>query len=250
MDLHCKTALVTGGTKGIGAAAAIELARAGATVSICARDIDSAAARSTLEQIRHWAPRSILLQGDLSRAEDCARVAAQTAEVLGEVEVLVHSAGGPAPGNLLDITPAIWHGAFAVHVHAIFHLCRAVVPGMKRKRSGAIVLVGSVAGLRGLKSNIAYQAVKGAIPQIARGLAYELADDDIRVNCVAPGVIRTDFHLGMPEEVRLNNLKNRIPLHREGAPEQVASVIRELVANDYVTGEVFTVDGGLTSRIC
>ena len=98
--------------------------------------------------------------------------------------------------------------------------------------------------------NLAYQVVKGALPQFARGLAYELADDNIRVNCVAPGVIRTNFHAAMTPEVKQHNIENRIPLHREGTPEQIATMIRELVCNDYATGETFTVDGGLTMRIC
>jgi NAD(P)-dependent dehydrogenase (short-subunit alcohol dehydrogenase family) len=97
---------------------------------------------------------------------------------------------------------------------------------------------------------VAYQTVKGAIPQLTRALAFEFADWNIRVNCVAPGVIRTAFHAKMPPEVKEHNLKNRIPLHREGTPEQVAALIREMATNDYITGETYTIDGGLTMRIC
>jgi NAD(P)-dependent dehydrogenase (short-subunit alcohol dehydrogenase family) len=121
---------------------------------------------------------------------------------------------------------------------------------MRKKKEGSIVLVSSSAGKRAIRSNVAYQAVKGALPHLTRALAYEFADDNIRVNCVAPGVIRTAFHQHMPEHVRENNLKNRIPLHREGTIEQVASLIREMATNDYVTGETFSIDGGLTMRIC
>ena len=88
-----------------------------------------------------------------------------------------------------------------------------------------------------------------AIPQFTRALAREFADDNIRVNCVAPGVVRTDFHATMTAAQHTLNLEQRIPLHREGTPEQVASVILELVTNDYLTGETFTIDGGLTMRI-
>jgi NAD(P)-dependent dehydrogenase (short-subunit alcohol dehydrogenase family) len=163
--------------------------------------------------------------------------------------VLVHSAGGPVNGGLFDLTPEAWLGAFDVHVHAIFHLCRAAIPGMQQKREGAIILVSSTAGIRGIRTNVAYQTVKGAIPQLTRALAFEFAPDNIRVNCVAPGVIRTDFHATMPPEVKKNNLENRIPLKREGTPEQVATVVRELVTNDYITGETVVIDGGLTMRI-
>jgi NAD(P)-dependent dehydrogenase (short-subunit alcohol dehydrogenase family) len=96
---------------------------------------------------------------------------------------------------------------------------------------------------------LAYQVVKGALPQFARALAREVADDNIRVNCVAPGIIRTRFHENMTPEQKQYNLEHRVPLHREGTPEQVATLIAEVAANDYVTGETFTIDGGLTMRI-
>ncbi len=105
------------------------------------------------------------------------------------------------------------------------------------------------AGLRGVHTNIAYQVVKGALPQFARALAREFAEDNIRVNCIAPGVIRTRFHAHMTEQQRKLNLEQRIPLHREGTPEQVAELIATVVKNDYLTGETFTIDGGLTMRI-
>ncbi len=166
------------------------------------------------------------------------------------MDVLVHSAGGPVNGGLLELKPEEWQGAFDTHVHAVFHLCRATIPGMKQRGGGAIILISSTAGIRGIKTNVAYQTVKGALPQFARALAFEFAGDNIRVNCVAPGVIRTDFHARMTPAMKQNNLENRIPLRREGKPEQVATVIRELVTNDYLTGETVVVDGGLTMRIC
>ncbi len=249
MELKTKVALVTGGTKGIGAATALALAERGADVAVVARHLD-AGAQQVREKIEKLGRRCLLIAADMGKPEDATRCAQQTAQQLGEVDVLVHAAGGGVRGDLLELTPEAWREAFAVHVDAVFHLCRAVVPAMKRKKAGAIILVSSVAGLRGLKMNLAYQVVKGALPQFARGLAYELADDNIRVNCVAPGVIRTNFHAAMTPEVKQHNIENRIPLHREGTPEQIATMIRELVCNDYATGETFTVDGGLTMRIC
>jgi NAD(P)-dependent dehydrogenase (short-subunit alcohol dehydrogenase family) len=121
---------------------------------------------------------------------------------------------------------------------------------MKKRKRGGIMLISSAAGIRGIKTNLAYQAVKGVLPQLTRALAYEFAGDNIRVNCVAPGVIRTAFHAAMSDQVKQNNLENRIPLHREGSPEQVASLILELVTNEYITGETVSIDGGLTMRIC
>lgn len=250
MDLKGKVCLVTGGTKGIGAASALRFAQRGADVAVVGRNIDDDESQRTVERLCATGRRVHVMRYDMGVAEDCRQCVAAAASALGPIDVLVHSAGGPAPGGLLEITDQAWHKAFDVHVHAVFHLCRAVVPDMQKKKEGAIVLVGSVAGLRGLKTNIAYQAVKGAIPQIARGLAFELADHNIRVNAVAPGVIWTAFHSAATAPWRQNNIDNRIPLHREGTPEQVARVICELAENDYVTGETFTVDGGLTMRIC
>jgi NAD(P)-dependent dehydrogenase (short-subunit alcohol dehydrogenase family) len=246
MQLVNKVCLVTGGSKGIGGAAAVALAEQGARVAIVARTIDDEATKLRSRLGAH----ALALSADVASPGDLTRAVEETVRTLGPVDVLIHAAGGAVNGGLLDLTPEQWLAAFDVHVHPIFHLCRAVIPTMKEKREGAIVLVSSAAGIRGIKTNVAYQTVKGAIPQLTRALAFEFSDWNIRVNAVAPGVIRTAFHARMPPEVKEHNLKNRIPLHREGTPEQVAMVIRELVSNDYITGETYTIDGGLTMRIC
>ncbi len=249
MRLEEKACLITGGTRGIGAAAAVALAERGASVALAARRLDDAA-RETCRRVEALGRRCLLIGADLGRAGEAVRCVEETARVFGSVDVLVHSAGGPVNGGLLELAPEAWYGAFDVHVHAVFHLCRAAIPLMRKRGEGAVILVSSVAGIRGLRTNVAYQTVKGAIPQLTRALAYEFADDRIRVNAVAPGVIWTEFHAGMPPEVRQNNQQRRIPLHREGTPEEVGSLIRELATNDYITGETMTVDGGLTMRIC
>ena len=248
MDLANKIALVTGGTKGIGAAAAILLAKGGADVALVARN-DDEATQATIAAIKEAGRRGVFIRGDMAVPNQVTKCAEETVKELGEVDILVHSAGGPIPGKLMEIKPEEWYEGFEVHVHSGFHLCRAIVPGMKTKKEGAIILVSSVAGIRGVPAVIGYQTVKGALPQMTRALARELAEDNIRANCVAPGIIRTDFHKNMAPEVKQNNIDNRIPLHREGTPEQVAKTILELITNDYITGETVTVDGGLTMRI-
>jgi len=248
MNLQNKAALVTGGTKGIGAAAAIAFAKAGADVAIVGRNNDSDAA-AVKNEIEVLGRRCELIVADCAKPEEATRCVNEAAKKLGSLDVLVHSAGGPVNGKLFEISPADWYGAFDIHVHAIFHLCRAAIPLMKPRKEGAIILVSSTAGLRAVHTNIAYQVVKGALPHFTRALAREFADDNIRVNCVAPGVIRTRFHATMSEQQKKLNLEQRIPLHREGTPAQVASLITELVTNDYLTGETFTIDGGLTMRI-
>jgi NAD(P)-dependent dehydrogenase (short-subunit alcohol dehydrogenase family) len=248
MQLNGKVGLVTGGTRGIGAAAAIALAREGADVAIIGRGEDEDV-RQTRAAIQALGRRCELILADCAKPDEAARCAAETVQRLGGVDVLIHSAGGPVNGGLFELTPEAWHGAFDIHVHAIFYLCRAVIPHMKPKREGAIILISSTAGKLATPSHIAYQAVKGAIPHITRGLAREFAPDNIRVNCVAPGVIRTRFHEKMSAEQKKLNLEQRIPLKREGTPEQVAEVILTLVKNDYITGDTVTIDGGLTMRI-
>ena len=248
MELLGKAALVTGGTKGIGAATAVELARRGADVAIVGRH-DDQSARQTAFQVESLGRRCLVVVGDLGKPEEAARSVQQTADGFGSVDVLVHCAGGMVAGGLMDVDPATWQAAFDVHVHALFYLCRAAIPWMKRRREGAIVMISSVAGLRGVHFALPYQVVKGALPQFTRALAREVADDNIRVNCIAPGIIRTRFHEKMTLEQKRHNLERRIPLHREGTPEQVASLVAEVATNDYLTGETFTIDGGLTMRI-
>lgn len=242
-------ALVTGGTQGIGAATAIAMAQEGADVALVGRRLSSEA-KETHRRIVALGRKCLLIGADVAVAREAARCVEETTRELGPVDVLVHAAGGPVNGGLLELTVEAWHAAFDVHVHAIFHLCRAAIPAMKQKGRGVIILISSAAGIRGVKSNVAYQAVKGALPQLTRALAFEFADNNIRVNCVAPGIIRTAFHATMPAQVKQNNLDNRIPLHREGTPEQVASLILELVTNEFITGETVSVDGGMTMRIC
>jgi 3-oxoacyl-[acyl-carrier protein] reductase len=248
VQLADKVALITGGTKGIGAATAIELARRGANLAIVGRYEDEAA-RQTKSAVESLGRRCLMVLGDIGKPEDATRSVTQTADHFGSVDVLVHSAGGVVVGGLFDVDPQTWQAAFDVHVHALYYLCRAAIPWMKKRREGAIVTISSVAGIRGVSFNLAYQVVKGALPQFTRALAYEVASDNIRVNCIAPGIIRTRFHEKMTPAQKQHNLDHRIPLHREGTPEQVATLIAEVVGNDYITGETFTIDGGLTMRI-
>jgi NAD(P)-dependent dehydrogenase (short-subunit alcohol dehydrogenase family) len=248
MQLHGKAALITGGTRGIGAATALAFAKEGADVAISSRHLDDDA-KQTKREIEALGRRCEIITADCGVPADCARMVEQAAREIGRLDVLVHAAGGAVPGGLLEVTPGAWNAAFDVHVHAVYHLARAAVPHIRQGKEGAIILISSTAGKLGVMGALAYQAVKGALPHLTRALARELANDNIRVNCVAPGVIRTKFHEHMSAEQKKLNLEHRIPLHREGTSEQVADVITMLVKNDYITGDTVTVDGGLTSRI-
>jgi NAD(P)-dependent dehydrogenase (short-subunit alcohol dehydrogenase family) len=248
MNLAGKVCLISGGTKGIGAATAVEFARRGADVAINGRVCDEQA-NKVKGEIEAMGRRCFVVTADVSKPEEIERCVAVTESSLGSPDVLIHSAGGAAPGGLLEVSAEVWYHAFDVHLHSVFHFCRAVVPLMKKKKEGAIVLISSAAGLRGCLGAIAYGVVKGALPQFARSLARELADSNIRVNCVSPGIIRTRFQEYLTHEQVKNNIEKRVPLHREGKPEDVAEVIATLVCNDFMTGENIVIDGGMTMRI-
>ena len=248
MNLQSKVALVTGGTKGIGAATARALASEGANVAIVGRHVDDEAL-AVQAQIEKMGRRCVVLPHDLAIPDQAGRCVQATQDELGSVDVLVHCAGGGSKGDIIQVPPEEWHATFDVHVHAAYHLCRHIAPTMIEKREGAIVLISSVAGIRSLKFALAYGTAKAAVAHLTRMLAYQLADHNIRVNCVAPGIIRTAFHAAMSKETYQHNVDHRIPLHREGRPEDVAEAVLLLAKNEYITGEILVVDGGLTSRI-
>lgn len=249
MNLQGKVCLVTGGVRGIGAATALRFAKAGADVAIQSRDANSPAALEVKAAIGALGRRCISIAADMAIPADATRTVEETVAGLGTIDVLVHNAGAAAMGSFMNVSEEVWYHAFNVHVHAAFHLCRAAIPHMTPKKEGAIILLGSTAGHRGVMGAAAYAIVKGAIPQFTRVLARELADSNIRVNCVSPGVIRTRFQDILTEAQVKNNLDNRIPLHREGTPDEVAQAIEVLATNDFMTGSDVVMDGGLTMRM-
>ena len=248
MLLTNKRALITGGTKGIGAAIAVDLARQGCDVAINGRH-DDADAAETKRLIAAAGRKCVVIVADVARQEDAIRTVHEAANALDGLDVLVHSAGGPSWGTIDQCSPEQWHATIAVHVDAAYYLCRAALPLMRPNRDGAIILVSSVAGIRGVPGAIAYATAKGAILEFTRALARDVADDNIRVNCVAPGVIRTRFHEKMTPEAKAHNLAVRIPLHREGTAEDVAEAVRLLITNEFITGETIVVDGGMSMQV-
>jgi NAD(P)-dependent dehydrogenase (short-subunit alcohol dehydrogenase family) len=249
MILTGKRALVTGGSKGIGAAIAIDLARQGCDVAINGRH-DDASMASVRREVEAAGRKCVSVIADVSKPEDVNRLVGTAETGLGGLDILVHSAGGPSLGRIDDCSPEQWKETFDVHVHAAYFLCRRALPTMRKAGEAAIVFISSVAGIRGVPTHIAYGVVKGAMLQFTRCLARDEADHNIRVNCVAPGIIRTRFHDTMTPEAKSHNLAVRIPLHREGTPEDVAEAVRMLVANNFITGEVVVVDGGTSMQVC
>ena len=249
MDLTGKRALITGGTKGIGAAIAVDLARQGCDVAINGRNEDSSTA-----EVRHaieaTGRKCISIIADVAKPDDVDRLVDDAVAGLGGLDILVHSAGGGSPGRIEDCPPQQWKDTFDVHVHGAYFLCRRALPSLRKAGDAAIIFISSVAGIRGVPSHIAYGVVKGAMLQFTRCLARDEADNNIRVNCVAPGIIRTRFHEAMTPEAKAHNLAVRIPLHREGTTEDVAEVVRMLVTNNFMTGEIVVVDGGTSMQVC
>jgi NAD(P)-dependent dehydrogenase (short-subunit alcohol dehydrogenase family) len=165
------------------------------------------------------------------------------------LDILVNNAGGPIRGTFEDATVELWEEAFALHVRAPALFAKGFARDMKEKRRGVIVNIGSVAGMRGVPGVTVYSTVKGAVIAMTRTMARDLAEFGVRAVCVSPGIIRTDFHKAMTAEAKAFNEQTRIPLHREGSPAEVAHLIVSLIENDFVTGDNFVIDGGMSMRI-
>ena len=208
-----------------------------------------AASESVAQTIRELGQQAVVVTADVGQEEGALRCVTEAAEALGGLDVLVHSAGGPSFGTIDDIDTAQWLSTFDTHVHGAFYLTRACLPLFREKSEATILLIASVAGIRGCAGAIAYGTAKGAVVQFTKMLARDLADENIRANCLAPGVIRTRFHDKMTAAAKKHNLENRIPLHREGKTEDVAQAALFLLTNDYMTGEIVTIDGGLSMQV-
>jgi len=244
-DIKGKLAVITGGTRGIGLAIGEAILAAGGNVVLNGR---SATDEATALAAKFGPTRVVVEQADVSDPAAAAGLIETAGKRFGRLDVLVHSAGGPAPGKLPDLTSEAWMNAFAIHVHPVFHLFRAAHPYLKRE-GGAVLLVSSVAGLRGCPGTPAYQTVKGALIPLAKALAFDHAREGIRVNLVTPGIIRTRFHDTMSESAKAHNLANRILLGREGTVEDVAEAAMAMITNEFITGEYVTIDGGMSMRI-
>ena len=223
-----KIALVTGSSRGIGRAVAAELARQGWAVCINYR-LREDCARSLLEQLTAEGCRAMMVQADVSQQD--------------QVTAMVRQVAGQA--LFQDITPELWHRYFSVNVDGAFHTIQAVLPHMLHQHAGCIVNISSIWGQRGASCEVTYSCTKAALIGLTRSLAMELAPTHIRVNCVAPGVIRTDMLDALPPEV-LPQLAQETPLGRLGTPEDIAHAVAFLAGEQasFITGQVLTCDGG------
>jgi 3-oxoacyl-[acyl-carrier protein] reductase len=235
-SLEGRTALVTGGSRGIGRAIAAELARGGAQVVIGYRS-GGDEAREVATEIGGRA-----VQADVSDP-DAAR---SLIEEAGEVDILVNNAGVTRDGLLARMSDEDWDVVIDTNLRGTFNTCRAVTRGMMRRRSGAIVNVSSIVGVHGNPGQTNYSASKAGIIGFTKALARELGSRGVRANVVAPGYISTRLTNELPDELKDEMLANT-PLGRFGDPEDVAGAVRFLCSDAaaFVTGEVLLVDGGL-----
>lgn len=244
--MHKQTVLITGASRGIGAATAAVFARAGYQVAI-----NYKSSRQQAEALRDrlngaWPGCAECFPCDVANSTEVAEMVRQVEGKFGQIDVLVCNAGISRPNLFTDISDGEWRELFQVNVDGVFYPCREVLPGMIHRKAGRIITVSSMWGLTGGSCEVAYSATKAAVIGLTRALAKEVGPSGITVNCVAPGVINTEMNAALDEEA-MAALQEETPLERIGQPEEVAKAILYLASEgaSFITGQVLPVDGGM-----
>jgi NAD(P)-dependent dehydrogenase (short-subunit alcohol dehydrogenase family) len=247
-ELKEQVALVTGASSGIGRATALRFAQAGARVALVGRVRE--ALEEVAREIASAGGEAFVVPADVTIEADAVRAVAATVERYSGLDVLVNAAGILANGTIENTSLASWDEMLNVNLRAVFHLMQLAIPHLKR-RPGNIVNVSSVTGLRAFPGVLAYCVSKAGVDQLTRCAALELAADQIRVNAVNPGVVRTEIHRrgGMQEEAYaafLERSRTTHPIGRVGSPTEVAELILFLASDSaaWITGATYSIDGG------
>jgi NAD(P)-dependent dehydrogenase (short-subunit alcohol dehydrogenase family) len=249
-DLTGKTAVVTGSSRGIGRAIALRFAEHGASVVISSRKAEACAAVAAEIEAKYGPGRAIAIPANISSKEDLRRLADAAAAHFAKIDILVcNAASNPYYGPLADISDDQFRKILDNNIVANHWLISFVAPEMIARRDGAIVIVSSVGGLKASTTIGAYNISKAADFQLARNLAAEFGPHNVRVNCIAPGLIRTDFARALwenPDNLKVYN--SRTPLGRIGEPDEIAgaAVFLASPASAFMTGQAIVVDGGAT----
>ncbi len=239
-----KTVLITGASRGIGAAAARLFAKNGYAVAVNYCSSKEAADRLVAEVVKTGG-EAFAVQADVSKADEVRRMVQAVYDRCGHIDVLIHNAGIAQQKLLTDTEEREWNHMMGVHLDGAYHCCKEVIPGMVRQGCGSIVTLSSIWGVTGASCEVPYSAAKAGLIGFSKALAKELGPSHIRVNCVAPGVIDTDMCASFDEET-LNGLAEETPLGRLGKPEEVAETLFFLASDaaSYITGQVIGVNGG------
>lgn len=241
-----RNVLITGASRGIGAAAARHFGEQGWNVAIGCCGSPKRAERMA-NDLQKMGRRAIVVQGDLSIPEQARDVVERAEAELGPLDAVVCCAGIALPQQLMtDTTDQQWRNVMGVDLDGVFYTLRAAVPNLVRRKRGSIITVSSMWGVTGGSCEVAYSAAKAGVIGLSRALAKELGPSNIRVNCVAPGVIGTEMNAHLSQE-DLDALGDETPLGRIGTPEEVAKIICFLASeqSSFVTGQVLRVDGGM-----
>ena len=246
IDLKGKNAIVTGGSRGIGAAACRMLAQAGANV-VVGYHRDEAAANAVVADIKAAGCKGLAVGGDLSNHADCAALFDRAAVVLGTIDIVVANAGVWKKAHIDEMTTEQWREMMTINLDSVYHTCHFAARHMKEKKSGKLILIASTAGQRGEAYHAHYAATKGGVIAMTKSLANELGYYNINVNCVSPGWVLTDMTEKVFGDVNFRaTVEQSIPLRRIAQPEDVAGVIVFLASElaRQIQGELISVNGG------